>query len=93
MDSFDDAIRQVRTETKQVGETIEKELKRRSDETEKIRRAEMRAVDTSLAEIRKELEQFPEIKRSLQARSDEEIAPGEADRRSAQPDRSRAPQR
>ncbi len=76
VDGFEDTLRQARIENKQQNEKIEKEYKRREEENEKIRRTEIRAIDTSLAEIRKELEQFPEIKRSLQARSEEETRLG-----------------
>lgn len=72
MDGFEDSLRQARIENKQLSEKIEKEFKRREEESEKIRRTEIRTIDTSLLEIRKELEQIPEIRRSLQARSEEE---------------------
>lgn len=72
IDGVDDTIRQVRIEAKQSAEKMEKDLKRRDDESEKIRRTEMRAVDERIAEIRKEIEQIPDIKRGLQARSEEE---------------------
>lgn len=72
MDSFDDSVRQVRIEAKQIGEKLDKDLKRRDDETEKIRRTELRAIDERIADIRKEIEQIPDIKRGLQARSEEE---------------------
>ncbi len=72
MDSFDDSVRQVRIEAKQIGEKLDKDLKRRDDESEKIRRTELRAVDERIADIRKEIEQIPDIKRGLQARSEEE---------------------
>lgn len=76
MDGFDDSIRQVRIEAKQLADKIEKDLKRRDDETEKIRRSELRSVDERIAEIRKEIEQLPDLKRGLQARSDEEARLG-----------------
>ncbi len=72
MDGFEESLRQARVENKQLNEKVEKDFKRRDEESEKIRRTEIRNIDTSLVEIRKELEQFPEIKRSLQARSEEE---------------------
>ncbi len=71
-DSFDDSIRQVRIEVKQMAEKAEKDQKRREDEAEKIRRAEMRTVDEWIAELRKGIEQLPDIKRGLQLRSDED---------------------
>lgn len=72
MDSFDDSIRQVRIEAKGLADKIDKDQKRRDDESEKIRRTEMRAVDERIADIRKEVDQIPEIRRGLQARSEEE---------------------
>ena len=72
MDSFDDSIRQVRIEAKGLADKIDKDQKRRDDESEKIRRTELRAVDERIADIRKEVDQIPEIRRGLQARSEEE---------------------
>ena len=46
--------------------------KKREEESEKLRRAEIRAVETSINDIRKEIEQLPEIKRTLKLRVDEE---------------------
>jgi chromosome segregation ATPase len=72
MDHFDEALLQQRVESKQVVDELERELKKRDDEAEKLHRVQFRAVDTSIAEFRKELEQLPEIKRSLKARVEEE---------------------
>ncbi len=43
------------------------------DELEKIYRAEIRSLDTPIGELRKEIEQLPELKRNLKLRMDEEI--------------------
>jgi chromosome segregation ATPase len=72
MDNFEEAILQARTETKQYFDELERQFKKQQEETEKVRRVEMRALDTSLAELRKELEPIPELKRGLKARVDEE---------------------
>lgn len=72
MDGFEDSIRQARIEAKQIADKIDKDQKRRDDEVEKIRRTELRSIDERIAELRKECDQFPDIKRGLQARSDEE---------------------
>ena len=72
MDSFDDSLRQIRLEQKQALDEIDKAAKKREEDAEKLRRAEMRAVDTSLNDVRKETEQIVDIKRSLQARMEEE---------------------
>jgi chromosome segregation ATPase len=63
---------QQRVETKQYFDELERQFKKREEESEKVRRVEMRSLDGSLAELRKELEPIPEIKRSLKARVDED---------------------
>jgi len=76
MDYFDEAMLQSRVETKQYFEELERQFKKREEESEKVRRVEIRALDTSLAELRKELEPIPELKRSLKARVEEETRLG-----------------
>lgn len=73
MDRFDESLLQQRVETARQFEEIDKQVKKREEGMEKVRRVEMRAVDTNLAEIRKELEPIAGLKRGLQARVDEEI--------------------
>jgi chromosome segregation ATPase len=72
MDHFDEALLQQRIEAKQTVEDLEKQIKKRQDDDEKVRRVEMRAIDSNLGEIRKELAPIPELKRGLQARVEEE---------------------
>ena len=72
MDTFEEAILQARTETKQYFDELERQFKKQQEETEKVRRVEMRALDSSLAELRKEIEPISELKRGLKARVDEE---------------------
>jgi myosin heavy subunit len=72
MNQFDEALLQHRIEIKQSVDELERASKKREEETEKVRRVEMRAVDSTLAEIRKELGGIQEIKRSLQSRVEEE---------------------
>jgi chromosome segregation ATPase len=72
MDQFDNAVLQQRVETKQYFDELERQFKKREEESEKVRRVEMRSLDASMAELRKELEPIPEIKRSLKARVDED---------------------
>jgi chromosome segregation ATPase len=76
MDGFDEALLQFRLESKQHFEDIEKQIKKREDETEKIRRTEVRSLETSIAEIRKELEQVAELKRNMKNRIEEETRLG-----------------
>ncbi len=76
MDHFDETLLQQRVETKQYFEELERQFRKREEEVEKIRRTEMRALDNSLAELRKELEPIPELRRGLKARVDEEARLG-----------------
>ncbi len=72
MDNFDSSLLQQRLEINQQVEEIDKQTKKREEEMEKVRRVEMRSVDTSIAETRKEMEAFSGINRSISARVDEE---------------------
>ncbi len=72
MDNFEEAILQARTETKQYFDELERQFKKQQEEAEKVRRVEMRSLDSSLAELRKEIEPISELKRGLKARVDEE---------------------
>ena len=72
MEQFDEGLLQQRIESKQYYEDLEKQHKKQLEESEKVRRVEMRALDASLAELRKELEPIPELRRSLKARVEEE---------------------
>jgi len=76
LDHFDESLLQARVETKQQIEDVDKQHKKREEETEKIRRTEIRALETSIAETRKEVEQLPEIKRNVKSRVDEELRLG-----------------
>lgn len=73
MDGYDESLLQIRIESKQQFEDQEKQTKKRVDELEKIYRAEIRSLDTPIGELRKEIEQLPELKRNLKLRMDEEI--------------------
>jgi len=72
MDDFDAALLQHRLEINRQVEESDKQTKKREEEMEKIRRVEMRSIDTSISEIHQEIEAFSGINRSLQARVDEE---------------------
>jgi chromosome segregation ATPase len=72
MDNFDEVLMQQRIESKQLMEDLEKQIRKRDEEAEKVRRVEMRAMDASLGDLRKELTQLPDLKRAIQARVEEE---------------------
>ena len=72
MDDFDSSLLQARREINQQIEELDKQSKKREEEMEKIRRVEMRSADTSIAEVRKELEAFSGINRSISARIEDD---------------------
>jgi chromosome segregation ATPase len=72
MDQFDQSITDIRIETNRQFEEIDKIDKKRHEEVEKVRRVEMRAVDSNLAELRKEIEAIAGLRRAVHARVDEE---------------------
>jgi chromosome segregation ATPase len=72
MDDFDESLLQQRRELRELISSLEKDLRKRGTESEKILRSEIRAYDSSLEEIRGELSPIPDLKRGLQARMEEE---------------------
>jgi chromosome segregation ATPase len=73
IDGFDESLLQIRIESKQTFEDQDKQTKKREEDLEKARRTEIRGLETSIGELRKETEQLPELKRNLKLRIDEEI--------------------
>lgn len=73
IDQYDEALLQVRMETKRKDDELEKQFRKSMEESEKVRRVELRAIDVDIAELRKQLDPIPEIKRSIQARIDSEM--------------------
>lgn len=71
MDDYDDALIQHRLEINKQIEEIDKQTKAREEEAEKIHRVEMRSIDTSIADTRKELEAIAGLRRSIQAQAEE----------------------
>jgi hypothetical protein len=72
MDSFDASLEQHRAEFgKQIKGTAAK-AEQRADEVTNVLRAEIRAIDTSIAELRKALEPIPGLRVDNQARIDED---------------------
>ena len=73
MDQFDNNLIQTRVETRQLVEELDKEVKRREEETEKIRRVDIKAIDISISDMRKEIESVSKLERAMQLRVEEEI--------------------
>jgi DNA repair exonuclease SbcCD ATPase subunit len=72
MDQYDQTLLQLRIEAKRQVEELDKEIKQRLEETDKVRRVEVKALDSSLADVRKELELIPKLEKGIQTRVDEE---------------------
>lgn len=72
MDTFDESVLKVQVDMKGRFEEVDRLIKKRDEEAEKLRRTELRSIETQVNDQRKELDQIPEIKRSLKARMDEE---------------------
>ena len=72
MDQYDQNLLQTRLEAKRALEELDKEIKTRADEMEKVRRVETKALETNLAELRKEMEPLPKLDKAIQARIEEE---------------------
>lgn len=71
IDDVDEALLNIRVEGKRMVEALEKELKQRQDEAERIRRVEMRALENSIGDVRKELAPIAELRRTFQAQNEE----------------------
>lgn len=72
MDQFDSNLRQQRIEAKHLIEELEKDVKKRNEEVERMRTVETKSFDNAITELRKELETLPRIEKTIQARSEEE---------------------
>lgn len=73
VEQIDEAVMRFRLEVKQQFEEWEKETQRREQEAEKLRQVEIKGLDTSILELRKELSTLAEVRRSLQTRIEEEM--------------------
>jgi chromosome segregation ATPase len=72
VDQFDEAILQSRIESKQALEVLEKQVKKRDEEADKMRRVEIHSLEESLEGVRRELSAISELKRGLQTRIEED---------------------
>ncbi|OGO62824.1 MAG: hypothetical protein A2030_02965 [Chloroflexi bacterium RBG_19FT_COMBO_50_10] len=72
MDQYDQSILQTRLEAKKAVEELDKDLKQRLEETDKVRRVEVKLIESSVADIRKELEVIPKLDKGIQARIEDD---------------------
>lgn len=73
IETVEQSLLQARLENKQALEDSEKLSRKREEEAEKLRRAELRSLESALNDLRKELDPIPELRRGMKARAEEEI--------------------
>jgi len=73
IDQTDEALLKFKVEVKQQIDAVEKEAQRREQEAEKLHRVEIKTLEASIAEIKKEISVIADLRRSLQTRIDEEL--------------------
>lgn len=74
MDQYDQALTKTRMESKQAVDELDKAIKMRIDESEKVQRVQIKSLDGSFADLQKQLEVIPKLDKNIQARVDIEIA-------------------
>lgn len=72
MDQFDATLLQQRLEAKKQVEDLEKDLRKKSDEEEKVRRIELKGMENAITELRKELASITRLEKAVQVRAEEE---------------------
>lgn len=73
IDQTDEALLKFKVEVKQQIDALDKEAQRREQESEKLHRVEIKTLDASIAELKKEIGVIADLRRSLQTRIDEEL--------------------
>jgi chromosome segregation ATPase len=71
LDSMDEGLLKQKKEARKLVDDLGKEIQRRNEEAEKIRKVEINSLDTSIQEVRKDISSIGELKRSIQLRSEE----------------------
>jgi DNA repair exonuclease SbcCD ATPase subunit len=76
LDQFDEAVLQNRIEAKQAVEDLEKQVIKREDDREKVRRTELRSIEESIVDLRDEVTKIADLQRGIQAGAEEDIRLG-----------------
>jgi chromosome segregation ATPase len=74
MDQYDQTLTKTRIESKQAVDELDKAIKMRIDESEKVQQVQIRSLDGIFADLQKQLEVIPKLDKNIQARVDIEIA-------------------
>lgn len=75
-DQVDARLAEIEADTKRSLDAIEKARTERERENERVRYADLESLNKQIAEVRKGLEPIPEIRRSIQARMEEDFRLG-----------------
>ncbi|GAB4530361.1 MAG: hypothetical protein Fur0018_17630 [Anaerolineales bacterium] len=73
LDQVDGAVMQARTEAHQRTEALEKQLRKNLEDTEKLRRVEMRNLETDIESLRQNIQRIPELQQNLNAHVDDNL--------------------
>jgi chromosome segregation ATPase len=73
MDQYDQTLLQTRLEAKKAVEDLEKDIKARQEETEKVRRGDIKGLDSSLADLCKSLDVLPKLEKGIRIRADDDV--------------------
>ncbi len=74
MDQYDQALIKTRLESKQAIDELDKTLKLRMEESEKVQQVQIKSFDGNFTDLQKQLELIPKLDKNIQARIDIEIA-------------------
>jgi chromosome segregation ATPase len=74
MDQYDQSLVKTRLESKQAIDELDKTVKLRIEESEKVLGVKIKSIDGTFAEIYNQLEMIPKLDKNIQARIDGEIA-------------------
>jgi chromosome segregation ATPase len=74
MDQYDSALIKTRVESKQAVDEMDKAIKVRIDESEKVQRVQFKSFDLNITDLQKQLDVIPKLDKNIQARIDVEIA-------------------
>jgi DNA repair exonuclease SbcCD ATPase subunit len=72
MDNFENVLTQQRLEAKRLVDELDRETKKREEEAEKVRRVEVKSLDNSIYDLRKELEPIPRLEKGILGRIEED---------------------
>ncbi len=73
LDQTDESILQARLEARQRAEALEKQLRKAMDDAEKLRRVEMRNLETDIEALRQNVKSIPDLQKGLEKRVEEDL--------------------